>query len=195
MTRDSPIGDRLILGFFSPGQKDSIDTLYRLYVDHRIRKVQFTPSFYFGWEVFDHFFWHSENPQGFFEIEKKRFIIFQIWNSRLSELSATRIFSTREAFRTSTPEVKVVNPTLRPYFVLPDQPLHRGFEYLSLTHKSDYLRCYLCHFHGGGYSDTKHFHTDWQPSFEKLAKSPSDKYAMGYFEVTFPYPICHEEPG
>ena len=83
LTREKPIGDRKLLGFFSPDRKDSIDTLYRLYVDHSIRKVQITPSFYYGFEVFDHFFWHSEDPRGFFEVEKKRFVMYHIWNLSL----------------------------------------------------------------------------------------------------------------
>ena len=57
------------------------------------------------------------------------------------------------------------------------------------------MRCYLSHFHGGGYSDLKHWHTDWQPYFEQLVNGPEDMYAMGYFEITFPYPVCREEPG
>ena len=127
LTRDRFIGDRKLLGFFSPDRKDSIDTLYRLYVDHSIRKVQITPSFYYGFEVFDHFFWHSEDPRGFFEVEKGRYKMFHIWNSKISDLSPNRIFSAKESIRHSTPEVKFINPPVLPYFVLPDHPLHKGY--------------------------------------------------------------------
>jgi len=40
-------------------------------------------------------------------------------------------------------------------FEHPMFPIHPGFAYLSATHKSDYLRCYFMHVHGGAYSDVK----------------------------------------
>jgi len=33
-------------------------------------------------------------------------------------------------------------------WILKSEPLHPAFEYLSPVHQSDYLRCYLLHFHG-----------------------------------------------
>jgi hypothetical protein len=35
-------------------------------------------------------------------------------------------------------------------WILPEAPLHPAFEYLSFTHKVDYLRTYFMHFYGGG---------------------------------------------
>jgi hypothetical protein len=66
VAKDSPLSDRLLLAYIPHQQKEDIDMLYRLYVDHRIRKLQISPNYYFGYVIFDHFFWHSEDPSGFF---------------------------------------------------------------------------------------------------------------------------------
>ena len=65
----------------------------------------------------------------------------------------------------NTPEVKVVTTPLLPYFVLPDAPLHKGYEYLTTMQKVDYTRGYFMHFYGGGYADIKHIHYDYLPYF------------------------------
>ncbi|MBV5315724.1 MAG: hypothetical protein JZU47_20670 [Prolixibacteraceae bacterium] len=40
-------------------------------------------------------------------------------------------------------------------FILPDNPLHPTFQWLSDVHKSDYMRIYLLHHYGGGWHDIK----------------------------------------
>jgi len=62
-----------------------------------------------------------------------------------------------------------------------DHPFHEAYEYLSLTHKADYLRTYVMHHHGGGYSDIKLLSFDWNPYFDALERS--DALAMGYPEA------------
>lgn len=47
-------------------------------------------------------------------------------------------------------------------------PIHKSFKYLSSIHKSDYLRCYLMYYYGGGYSDLKKTSGSWIPAFNKL---------------------------
>lgn len=66
-------------------------------------------------------------------------------------------------------------------FILPDFPLHKSFEHLSLVHKSDYLRCYMMHHYGGGYSDIKKHENSFEKSFDKL--HGSDSWVMGYREI------------
>ena len=39
--------------------------------------------------------------------------------------------------------------------ILPEHPLHPAYEYLSETHKADYMRTYCMNFYGGGYADIK----------------------------------------
>ena len=76
--------------------------------------------------------------------------------------------------------VVLVTPENLPQFIQPNAPLHPAFEYLSLVHKSDYLRCYFMHHLGGGYSDIKPCRHNWLASFEQLEASPA--YAIGYPE-------------
>ncbi len=63
----------------------------------------------------------------------------------------------------------------------PDSPFHPAFDLLSETHKSDYLRCYLMHHYGGGYTDIKLTHQSWVRLFQSLRDSPA--LALGYGEI------------
>ena len=63
----------------------------------------------------------------------------------------------------------------------PEHPFHPAFDFLSATHKSDYLRGYLMHHYGGGYTDIKPTHKDWSPFFSALRAT--DKLALGYTEI------------
>lgn len=56
-------------------------------------------------------------------------------------------------------------------FIVPDYPLHKSYEYLSLTHRSDYLRMYFMHFYGGGYCDIKEVHDSWLPFFNSFTEN------------------------
>lgn len=53
-------------------------------------------------------------------------------------------------------------------FIKNNHPLHAGFEYLSDVHKADYLRCYMMHHYGGGYSDIKPCNWDWNQYFDAI---------------------------
>ena len=65
-------------------------------------------------------------------------------------------------------------------YILDNEPLHDGYQYLSETHKSDYLRCYFMNFYGGGYSDIKNTRYSWVDSY-KLMKQ-NNKWINGYPE-------------
>ena len=66
-------------------------------------------------------------------------------------------------------------------WVLPEAPLHEAYPYLTSTHKSDYLRCYLMHYYGGGYTDIKVTTKNWHPIFQSF--SASEAFAVGYPEI------------
>lgn len=68
-----------------------------------------------------------------------------------------------------------------PNYILSEYPLHEGYQYLSETHKADYLRIYFMHHHGGGYSDIKFQTGSWIECFDKL--NNSDNWVCGYKEV------------
>ena len=78
-------------------------------------------------------------------------------------------------------KVQLVDPTNLKTFLVPDAPLHEAYQYLSATHKSDYLRTYFMHFLGGGYSDIKNTTADWNTAFDDLNAQPK-MLLNGYHE-------------
>jgi len=74
-----------------------------------------------------------------------------------------------------------INKSNLKYWTHPDFPLHPAFSYLSAVHQCDYLRCYLLHIYGGGYSDIKNTSIDWNPFFAQLFDT--DAYGLGYTEI------------
>lgn len=75
-------------------------------------------------------------------------------------------------------EIVCITPSNLNQFVLSEHPLHSAYPYLSETHKADYLRCYLMHFYGGGYTDIKLQSGSWKKAFDDLYLS--DAIANGY---------------
>ncbi|WP_313373401.1 capsular polysaccharide synthesis protein [Chishuiella sp.] len=80
--------------------------------------------------------------------------------------------------------IKLITPQNLSEYIKPDFPLHKGYELLSLVHRSDYLRCYFMHHYGGGYADIKPFDHSWKPAFDKLNNS-KNKYIIGYPELLY----------
>jgi len=60
--------------------------------------------------------------------------------------------------------------------------LHPGFQYLSATHKSDYLRSYFMYNYGGGYTDIKFCNSNWNIYFDKL--NSCQYQFIGYHEIS-----------
>lgn len=77
-------------------------------------------------------------------------------------------------------DVRLVTPANLADYVLPDRPLHPAYEHLSLVHRSDYLRAYLMHFHGGAYADIKPVMGGWSASLARL--NASDAWCVGRAE-------------
>lgn len=65
-------------------------------------------------------------------------------------------------------EVVLVTDENLAEWLVPERPLSDAFDLLSENHRSDYLRAYLLHHHGGGYSDVKPTTGSWVPAFEEL---------------------------
>jgi hypothetical protein len=68
-----------------------------------------------------------------------------------------------------------------PHWCHPEFPIHGSFQFLSAVHRADYMRCYLMHVYGGGYTDVKGTSVNWVPYFERLASSNS--VGLGYTEI------------
>jgi hypothetical protein len=75
-----------------------------------------------------------------------------------------------------TPVVLITAKNLHE-FIVPEYPLHPAYKYLSFVHKSDYIRAYMMHVHGGGYVDIKEVNDSWVPAFNET------DWITGYPEI------------
>lgn len=117
------------------------------------------------------------------EVREVKNVIYCFWTGD-NELTPNRrrCLETIRLNNPATPVVLVTRRNLGEY-VLEGHPLHPAFEHLSLNHRSDYLRCYFMHHHGGGYSDIKECFEPWLPAITSLQAQP-EKWALGYTEVS-----------
>jgi hypothetical protein len=106
--------------------------------------------------------------------------IFCMWTGT-NPMSAQRINALWSIFNHTRCPVVFINNESYKEWIRPEVPLHPAFEYLSETHKSDYLRCYLMHHYGGGYTDLKLTYKSWIPLFEQLRQN--EALALGYEEI------------
>ena len=77
--------------------------------------------------------------------------------------------------------VSLISPSNIDLFTIKSSPLHEAYEYLSLTHRADYLRAYLMYHYGGGYTDIKFNSFDWKNMFNYLYNTR--KQFIGYQEM------------
>jgi hypothetical protein len=106
--------------------------------------------------------------------------IFVFWTGTNS-MSPARNNCLQELKRVSCANVILITPANLDQYILPSEPLHRAYECLSETHRSDYLRAYFMNFYGGGYCDIKRTQGSWLESFDKL--NNSDRWMLGYKEI------------
>jgi hypothetical protein len=111
--------------------------------------------------------------------------IFCFWTGA-EEMSANRIQALWSIFNQTGCSVALINKINLEAWIKPGYPLHPAYEFLSSTHKSDYLRCYFMHHYGGGYTDIKKTKVNWHSFFECLDKS--HKCALGYSELAHGMP-------
>ena len=76
--------------------------------------------------------------------------------------------------------VFITDDTLGSYIKL-DHPFHEAYQYLSGTHKCDYVRGYFMQHYGGGYTDIKPTTQSWEPYFTTL-ENDQNMWAIGYEE-------------
>jgi hypothetical protein len=86
--------------------------------------------------------------------------------------------------------VRILTPETIPSLRLPGAPFHPAYPYLSAVHRADYLRCYLMHFHGGGYTDIKSYLVgSWTKAFRDLDTHPDILFSYrhpGYAMIARP---------
>jgi hypothetical protein len=96
-------------------------------------------------------------------------------------MSSQRIQALWSIYNNTRCPVVYINHQSQGDWEKPEYPYHPAFEYLSDTHKSDYMRCYLMHHYGGGWADIKHTSADWRPHFANLRST--EALALGYQEI------------
>lgn len=89
-------------------------------------------------------------------------------------------------------DVILITPDTAHEWVAPHAPLHLSYQLLSLNHRSDYLRAYLLHHHGGAYLDIKRGYGDVVGGMSRLAETPQ-AWVSGYRELGADY--VSDEPG
>lgn len=103
--------------------------------------------------------------------------VFALWTGS-NTMSETRRGCLRALQETiGVPLVLVTEENLGSW-VVDKSPLHPAYAHLSLVHKSDYLRAYLMHHHGGGYTDIKRPTNSWTAAFE-LANNDAETWLVG----------------
>lgn len=106
-------------------------------------------------------------------MDKVNRVVYQCWTGT-NPMSSDRRTCFEQGVSNIEVPVKLVTPENLHEFVVPEHPLHPAYEYLSPTQRSDYLRVYIPHFHGGGYADIKWFTKDnnWNHAFDILDSDP-----------------------
>jgi len=106
-------------------------------------------------------------------MDKVNRTVYQCWTGS-NPMSDDRRACFEQGVRNIAVPVKLVTPENLHEFVVPEHPLHPAYEYLTPTQKSDYLRVYIPHFHGGGYADVKWYTKDnnWNHAFDILDSDP-----------------------
>lgn len=128
------------------------------------------------------YFLHREAPAGSRTDLLAPRQIFVIWAGD-NEMPTTRkahLASLRQ-HNPGTPVI-LVTPHNLEEFLVDQAPLHPAYANLSLTHRSDYLRAYLMHHHGGGYSDVKQCTSSWDPAFTLIHAEQT--WLVGYQELS-----------
>lgn len=109
---------------------------------------------------------------------QRPYTIYCVW-AGFNPMSEQRQRCLRQLREVSQCRVVLVTPETLPSLVDPRVPLHPAYPYLSEVHKSDYLRCYLMHVHGGGYADIKLTMGSWISAFRDMDRTPA-AYINGY---------------
>ncbi len=108
-------------------------------------------------------------------------VIFALWLGP-AVMSPSRTRALQSIFRDSAcPVCFITDATLREW-EHPERPLHPAYQYLSEVHRADYLRCYLMHNYGGGYTDIKPVLRPWTMYFSQLQTTGA--LALGYPEIS-----------
>ncbi|WP_297623880.1 hypothetical protein [Nocardioides sp.] len=98
--------------------------------------------------------------------------VFALWtgSNPMSENRSRNLEAIKESIGLP---LELVTPATLHRWLVPGHPLHPAYEQLSLIHRSDYLRGYLMHHHGGAYVDIKLPLASWEPAWRQMADDPA----------------------
>jgi hypothetical protein len=105
--------------------------------------------------------------------------LFVFWFG--GKMSKNREYALSSIYKNSGIKIELITEKNVYDYNVDNDPIHPGFEYLSSTHKSAYLRPYFMKHYGGGYTDIKIIKFDWNMYYDILEKS--DKDFIGYQEI------------
>ncbi len=103
------------------------------------------------------------------DVDFSKNIIWTFWTGN-NKLTFNRKKSLYNLIYNTDATIILITPKNLDSFIIPEYPLHPAFKYLSLTHKSDYLRSYFMYHYGNGYSDIKETKGSWIKGFENIKK-------------------------
>lgn len=131
----------------------------------------------------NNYFFTSADPQNVAKISfnLNDRIIYCFWTGN-NQMTPNRIKNLEFIKAITECNIKLITPKELPAYILPDHPLHESYQYLSETHKADYLRTYFMNFYGGGYIDIKKPLGSWIHAFNDMIEQ-TDKYINGYPEL------------
>lgn len=107
-------------------------------------------------------------PDGPSELPRR---VFVVWTGH-NELSDNRLRNLDRIRDAIGLPVELVTPRTLDDWLVAGFPLHPAYEHLSLIHRSDYLRGYLMHHHGGAYVDIKGPLDSWDGPFARMERDP-----------------------
>jgi len=110
-------------------------------------------------------------------------VIYIFWTGD-NEITPNRLEGIKSLEKVCGVEVKLITPKNLPDYIVEEDPIPEAYQYLSLNHRSDYLRSYFMYHYGGGYADIKTYFHSWVTAFDKLDAS-QNAYVIGYSEVGF----------
>lgn len=109
--------------------------------------------------------------------------LFVLWTGG-NELTPNRADALRELREQQHGlDVVLVGPNSLEDWIVPEHPLPPAYEHLSLVHRSDYLRSYLMHHHGGAYCDIKRGYGAIVGCVQRL-ESSREHWILGYPELS-----------
>lgn len=104
---------------------------------------------------------------------RREYTIVCFWTDA-TPMSQQRFARYRELVAAAAPcKVVLYTQDTIPTLQVPGSPFHPAYPYLSAVHKADYLRAYVMHHHGGGYTDIKlPYGWSWYDAFRDFELNP-----------------------